>query len=309
MVEEIAEREAPGAKVRARISGEAFLTPPGPLYDVVVEAIERRNRPQARAVDQRRDVRRPLPDPALPGRRFRPAQCDDAQGRRMRGGRGHPGAVADLRAHRPRKCSGSARRPTSRAPLAFADPGEEFLFRTSAGAKMKPWTVSQPIARRMSAWATVSTASATISQPTPLISWITAWTITRAFSLVSMSAISDGIELDPVERHRCAAARGSNSRCRNRRSRSRAPSSRSAAISSSTPSLTSIAALSVNSSSTSESGTSASANAWRSFAKKSGRSTCRGLMLKPRRPSKPLRCQCAERSPRLRRSPSRRSRR
>jgi succinyl-diaminopimelate desuccinylase len=40
LVEEIAEREAPGAKVRARISGEAFLTPPGQLYDVVVEAIE-----------------------------------------------------------------------------------------------------------------------------------------------------------------------------------------------------------------------------------------------------------------------------
>jgi succinyl-diaminopimelate desuccinylase len=40
MVEEIAEREAPGAKVRARISGEAFLTPPGQLYDVIVEAIE-----------------------------------------------------------------------------------------------------------------------------------------------------------------------------------------------------------------------------------------------------------------------------
>jgi succinyl-diaminopimelate desuccinylase len=40
MVEEIAEREAPGAKIRARISGEAFLTPPGPLYDVIVEAIE-----------------------------------------------------------------------------------------------------------------------------------------------------------------------------------------------------------------------------------------------------------------------------
>jgi Acetylornithine deacetylase/Succinyl-diaminopimelate desuccinylase and related deacylases len=39
MVEEIAEREAPGSKVRARISGEAFLTPPGRLYDVVVEAI------------------------------------------------------------------------------------------------------------------------------------------------------------------------------------------------------------------------------------------------------------------------------
>lgn len=40
MVEEIAEREAPGSKVRSRISGEAFLTPPGPLYDIVVEAIE-----------------------------------------------------------------------------------------------------------------------------------------------------------------------------------------------------------------------------------------------------------------------------
>jgi succinyl-diaminopimelate desuccinylase len=40
LVEEIAEREAPGAKVTARISGEAFLTPPGQLYDVIVESIE-----------------------------------------------------------------------------------------------------------------------------------------------------------------------------------------------------------------------------------------------------------------------------
>jgi succinyl-diaminopimelate desuccinylase len=40
LVKEIAGHEAPGAKVTARISGEAFLTPPGPLYDVVVEAIE-----------------------------------------------------------------------------------------------------------------------------------------------------------------------------------------------------------------------------------------------------------------------------
>jgi succinyl-diaminopimelate desuccinylase len=40
MVEAITGREAPGSKVRARISGEAFLTPPGPLFDVVVEAIE-----------------------------------------------------------------------------------------------------------------------------------------------------------------------------------------------------------------------------------------------------------------------------
>jgi len=39
LVEEVAKREAPRASVRARISGEAFLTPPGPLYDHVVEAI------------------------------------------------------------------------------------------------------------------------------------------------------------------------------------------------------------------------------------------------------------------------------
>jgi succinyl-diaminopimelate desuccinylase len=40
LVEETALREAPRAKVRARISGEAFLTPPGQLYDLVVGAIE-----------------------------------------------------------------------------------------------------------------------------------------------------------------------------------------------------------------------------------------------------------------------------
>ena len=39
MVEQVAEREAPGSAVRARISGEAFLTPPGELYDVIVSAI------------------------------------------------------------------------------------------------------------------------------------------------------------------------------------------------------------------------------------------------------------------------------
>ena len=38
-VEEIAEREAPGSTVRSRISGEAFLTPPGPLFDMLVSAI------------------------------------------------------------------------------------------------------------------------------------------------------------------------------------------------------------------------------------------------------------------------------
>jgi succinyl-diaminopimelate desuccinylase len=39
MVEETVEREAPGSTVKARISGEAFLTPAGRLFDVVVESI------------------------------------------------------------------------------------------------------------------------------------------------------------------------------------------------------------------------------------------------------------------------------
>jgi succinyl-diaminopimelate desuccinylase len=40
LVEKTAEREAPGSTVKARISGEAFLNPPGRLFDVVVHAIE-----------------------------------------------------------------------------------------------------------------------------------------------------------------------------------------------------------------------------------------------------------------------------
>ncbi|MBA3668692.1 MAG: succinyl-diaminopimelate desuccinylase [Sphingomonas sp.] len=39
MVEQIAAHEAPGATVRARISGEAFLTPPGLLYDIIVDSV------------------------------------------------------------------------------------------------------------------------------------------------------------------------------------------------------------------------------------------------------------------------------
>jgi succinyl-diaminopimelate desuccinylase len=39
-VTDIAQQIEPGASVRARISGEAFLTPPGELYDLVVDAIE-----------------------------------------------------------------------------------------------------------------------------------------------------------------------------------------------------------------------------------------------------------------------------
>ncbi|MET1110155.1 MAG: succinyl-diaminopimelate desuccinylase [Allosphingosinicella sp.] len=39
LVRRTAEAEAPGASVEAMISGEAFLTPPGPLYEMVTRAI------------------------------------------------------------------------------------------------------------------------------------------------------------------------------------------------------------------------------------------------------------------------------
>jgi succinyl-diaminopimelate desuccinylase len=39
MVRRVAEAEAPGTTVEAKISGEAFLTPPGQLYELVTEAI------------------------------------------------------------------------------------------------------------------------------------------------------------------------------------------------------------------------------------------------------------------------------
>ncbi|SMF61245.1 succinyl-diaminopimelate desuccinylase [Allosphingosinicella indica] len=39
LVRRTVEQEAPGSRVDARVSGEAFLTPPGRLYDIVTEAI------------------------------------------------------------------------------------------------------------------------------------------------------------------------------------------------------------------------------------------------------------------------------
>lgn len=40
LVRRTAKKAAPGATVEAKISGEAFLTPPGPIYDIVSDAIE-----------------------------------------------------------------------------------------------------------------------------------------------------------------------------------------------------------------------------------------------------------------------------
>jgi succinyl-diaminopimelate desuccinylase len=39
LVRRTAEREAPGTRIEAKISGEAFLTPPGRLYEIVTDAI------------------------------------------------------------------------------------------------------------------------------------------------------------------------------------------------------------------------------------------------------------------------------
>ncbi len=40
LVRDTVEAAAPGATVEAKISGEAFLTPPGPIYQIVVDAIQ-----------------------------------------------------------------------------------------------------------------------------------------------------------------------------------------------------------------------------------------------------------------------------
>ena len=39
LIRRTVEQAAPGSAVEAKISGEAFLTPPGPIYDIVTEAI------------------------------------------------------------------------------------------------------------------------------------------------------------------------------------------------------------------------------------------------------------------------------
>ena len=88
MIECIAHDVKPNAKVLGKISGEAFLTPPGDLSGLVAEAIHAETGVMPGAVDHRRHVGRPLPVGAVPGGRIRPAQRDDAQaGRSGRGGR------------------------------------------------------------------------------------------------------------------------------------------------------------------------------------------------------------------------------
>ena len=90
LVRRTAEAAAPGATVEAKISGEAFLTPPGPIYEIVSAAIHAETGAPPAALHPWRHLGRPLPDRALPGGRFRPAQRDHAQARRGGGGGRHP---------------------------------------------------------------------------------------------------------------------------------------------------------------------------------------------------------------------------
>jgi hypothetical protein len=71
-------------ELKIELTGESFLTPPGPLAKVVKDAVE--------AATGRRALH---PSP-LPGHRIRPGRRDDAQGERERGGRRYPGVDPDL---------------------------------------------------------------------------------------------------------------------------------------------------------------------------------------------------------------------
>ena len=96
LVRRTAEAAAPGATVEAKISGEAFLTPAGPIYEIVSAAIEAETGADAAPLHPWRHLRRPLPDRALPGGGFRPPQRHHAQAGRGGGGGGSPRPRPDL---------------------------------------------------------------------------------------------------------------------------------------------------------------------------------------------------------------------
>ena len=117
-IEEEADRAAAafgvGIAARFEISGESFLTEPGPFTDLVVARRRRRDRDHARALDLRRHFRRPLHQGALPGGRVRPRRRHHAPGRRARGGRPHPPAEGDLQPHPRRLLRLKGREPPCR---------------------------------------------------------------------------------------------------------------------------------------------------------------------------------------------------
>ena len=118
----------------------------------------------------------------------------------MRGGRGHPRAVAASTSGSSAEGAG-LRRPTC-APRSALPVQARNSSSNIGWAKTKPWTVSQPIARRISAWATVSTASATIFASDALDQLD--HRLDDDPRLLAALDVGDQrrVELDPVERHR-----------------------------------------------------------------------------------------------------------
>ena len=91
----IAERHAPGARVTGRISGEAFLTEPGPFSTLLGDAIRERTGLTPDLSTTGGHVGRALPVGLVPDGRVRAGQRNHASGRRGGGG-GDLGALADI---------------------------------------------------------------------------------------------------------------------------------------------------------------------------------------------------------------------
>ena len=113
-IEEEADRAARefgiGIAARFQISGESFLTAPGPFTDLVARAVAAETGVDARALHLRRHLRRALHQGPLPGGRVRPRRRHHAPGRRARGDRPHPRAEGGLRPH-PRRLLRRADQP------------------------------------------------------------------------------------------------------------------------------------------------------------------------------------------------------
>ena len=73
-----------------------FVTKPGPFTDMVSNAVAKRQRPQAGAVDHRRHLGCALHHASLSGGGIRPGRPDHASGRRTRAGGGADRADGDL---------------------------------------------------------------------------------------------------------------------------------------------------------------------------------------------------------------------
>ncbi len=85
-----------GIAARFQVSGESFLTEPGPFSDLVAAAVEAETGLAAGPLDQRRHLGRALRQGALPGGRGRAGGRDDAPGRRACVGRARASAQGDL---------------------------------------------------------------------------------------------------------------------------------------------------------------------------------------------------------------------